>query len=410
MSKITVDNKKGKFTIINRLTYPEAINERVYNAIFSGTFVGFVPLEVENKRKETKLICNVSGLITLSQYFSGIVTKVMFLDFVHKLALHIKACDKNMINANNLDLGFDRIFIDPKNKSVKCVFWPIVNNQNDRPPQQFLKQLPNYIKFNPHEDNSYINVYNSFFTGTTPFSINNFDKMVLKLLGKEVNTSQTPSGTLSDSGSGFNKQINNIKKPSIEFDPFSVSAPDDAPQKAVPASGANGFGNFCPNCGSKNQADSKFCFQCGSKLLPPPVSSVQDVQETPPFAIPSNGTVVLGDVTGGTTVLGYDEPVVPIYPTLTRLRTEEVYTIDKPSFRIGAEKQYCDLFISDNTYISRSHADIITRDDRYYIVDKNSTNKTYVDGKVIPIENEVEIYSGTQIRLANEDFLFNLES
>ena len=120
------------------------------------------------------------------------------------------------------------------------------------------------------------------------------------------------------------------------------------------------------------------------------------------------GTTVLNDSIE-TTVLGYDEPQEPTYPTFTRVRTQESVSIDKQIFRIGTEKKYCDLFIKDNNYISRAHADIITRNGRYYIVDRNSTNKTFVDGKVIPREREVEIFSGTQIRLANEDFIFSIE-
>ena len=78
-------------------------------------------------------------------------------------------------------------------------------------------------------------------------------------------------------------------------------------------------------------------------------------------------------------------------------------------FRIGKEKQYSDYFVSDNNAVSRSHADIITRNGRYYIKDLNSTNKTYVDGKAIPIEKEVEIFSRTKLRLANEDFVFYID-
>lgn len=80
--------------------------------------------------------------------------------------------------------------------------------------------------------------------------------------------------------------------------------------------------------------------------------------------------------------------------------------MDKPSFRIGKEKRYCDYFVSDNSAVSRSHADIVTKNKRYYITDLNSTNKTYVDGRAIPVEKEVEIFSGTKLRLANEDFVF----
>lgn len=105
-------------------------------------------------------------------------------------------------------------------------------------------------------------------------------------------------------------------------------------------------------------------------------------------------------------MLGANGPEELAFPYLIREKTEEKISVDKPSFRIGKENSYCDYFVSDNNAISRSHADIITRDHRYFIIDHNSTNKTYVDGRVIPVEKEIEIFSGTKIRLANEDFVF----
>jgi pSer/pThr/pTyr-binding forkhead associated (FHA) protein len=92
------------------------------------------------------------------------------------------------------------------------------------------------------------------------------------------------------------------------------------------------------------------------------------------------------------------------------VRTNEAFAVKAPVFRIGADRNYSDLHIFDNTYISRNHAQLITRNDRFYIVDCRSTNKTYVDGKLIPSDMEIELFSGTKIRLANEDFIFTIES
>lgn len=408
MSKIAFENKKGKITIINRLSYPETINERVYNAIASGMFEGFLPVSIRQKRKETRIECTVQGLIPLNQYFSGIVTKKMFLDFVHEIALQIKNCEKNMINANNLDLQSDKIFVDPLTKTVKCIFWPVVNNQRDNPPHEFLKQIPYDISFNPHENNDYLETYKAFFGGLNPFSVNNFDKMVLKLSGKKAAVGHTtPSEALSGSLTGFSKlersEAGPRKNTNIEYDPF-------APEKTCKEDRAFDRASrqeyiFCCACGTRNPITSNFCCHCGARLIS------EAVQSPPPSDDPNDySTTVLGDDLGGTTVLGYEEPEKPVYPTLTRSKTQESFVIDTPSFRIGAEKKCCDLFISDNTFISRSHADIIVRDQRYYIVDHNSTNKTFVDGRVIPGETEIEIFSGTEIRLANEDFTFQIES
>ena len=412
MSKITFENKKGKITIINRLSYPETVNERVYNAIASGMFEGFLPVSIRQKRKETRIECVVQGLIPLTQYFNGIVTKKMFLDFAHEIAMQIKNCEKNMVNANNIDLQSDKIFIAPQTKSVKCIFWPIVNNQRDNPPHLFLKQLPYELNFNPHEDNEYLETYKAFFGGINPFSVNNFDRMVLKLSGKtSVGGHTTPSEALSGTLGGdikVDKKENESKKNvNIEYDPFADDkghTEDKDVERKIKHD--NGF-VYCSSCGTQNQRNANFCVQCGTQLI----HGNDFVQVSPRDDDTIDfGTMVLGDDSGGTTVLGYDEPEEPVFPVLTRLRTEETFVINKPNYRIGTEQKYCDLFITDNNFISRSHADIITRDERYYIIDRNSTNKTFVDGKVIPVEKEVEIFFGTEIRLANEDFTFSIES
>ena len=124
----------------------------------------------------------------------------------------------------------------------------------------------------------------------------------------------------------------------------------------------------------------------------------------------SDGTTVLGADPGGTTVLGSEELYTPSYPYLIRDKTNEKISVNKPSFRIGSERKYVDYWVNDNSTVSRSHADIITREKRYFIIDLNSTNKTYVDGRAIAVEKEVELFSGTKVRLSNEDFTFEIES
>ena len=124
----------------------------------------------------------------------------------------------------------------------------------------------------------------------------------------------------------------------------------------------------------------------------------------------SDGTTVLGADPGGTTVLGSEELEAPVFPYLIREKTEEKISVNKPSFRIGAERKYVDYWVNDNSTVSRSHADILTREKRYFIIDLNSTNKTYVDGRAIPVEKEIELFDGTRIRLSNEEFVFHIES
>lgn len=110
----------------------------------------------------------------------------------------------------------------------------------------------------------------------------------------------------------------------------------------------------------------------------------------------------------GTVVEGYNNPQEKTAAFLTRLKNGEKTEIDKPVFKIGSARDSCNMVITENRYISRIHAYAVTRDGRYFIIDRNSTNKTYVDGKAIPTETEVEIFNDTKIKFANEEFIFNV--
>ena len=122
-----------------------------------------------------------------------------------------------------------------------------------------------------------------------------------------------------------------------------------------------------------------------------------------------NETTVLSPsmMGGGETTVLSAAPTRPD-PALTRVKTGERISINKPVFRIGKEKSYVDYFIGDNTAISRSHANIHTDNGEYFIEDTNSTNHTYVNGKLISSNVKVKLVSGDKVRLANEDFTFSV--
>lgn len=96
------------------------------------------------------------------------------------------------------------------------------------------------------------------------------------------------------------------------------------------------------------------------------------------------------------------------FPELLRVSTNENIVINKPVFRLGKERSYVDYFITNNNAISRSHADIITRGNRCFVCDQNSTNHTYINGNIVEVKTETEIYEGDILKLANEEFIFHM--
>lgn len=404
MGKIVVECKKGKITIINKLSYPETVNERVYNAIASGTFEGFLPVSIREKRKETHLVCVVHGLIPLNQYLNGIVTKKIFLDLVQDIAQYIKNCEINLLNANNLELQSDKIFIDPQSKTVKCIFWPIVNNQRGNPPQYFLKQLPYELNFDPREDDEYLERYKTFFGGVNAFSVNGFERLIFKLQGVQINSGYlTPTGSLSGSISNEKENNKKVKKVAIEYDPLECFSSKSDVSVVIERSNRKAHKESDYGVGErKNNTDSNISRESGGNLALAVRTTSPSEQVRIKTENRSDGS------SAATAVLCGEVNKKAVSPFLIRERTGERYAINKTIFRIGSGQDNCDLYVDNNKYISRNHAEIITKGKRCYIVDNNSKNKTYIDGKVLPEGKEIEIFPGTKIQLANENFIFSL--
>ncbi len=146
---------------------------------------------------------------------------------------------------------------------------------------------------------------------------------------------------------------------------------------------------------------------------PQSVTPSQQTYQTP--VVPQSQSMNFGETTvlgggsmGETTVLGAATATVKENPHLIRAKNNEKINLNKPVFRIGKEKSYVDYFISDNTAISRSHANFITREGEYFVTDTNSTNHTYVNGVMIQSNVETKLAHGDKVRLANEDFEFKL--
>ena len=134
----------------------------------------------------------------------------------------------------------------------------------------------------------------------------------------------------------------------------------------------------------------------------------QVIQSQTSHPINFGETTVLGGSIGETTVLGAAAMPNKADPHLIRAKNNEKIPLNKPVFRIGKERSYVDYFISDNTAISRGHANIVDHNGEYFVVDTNSTNHTYLNGVMVQPGVETKLAHGDKVRLANEDFEFRL--
>ena len=120
-----------------------------------------------------------------------------------------------------------------------------------------------------------------------------------------------------------------------------------------------------------------------------------------------DGTTVLSDDGISVQQIQQMQPVNYHFASLTRQVTGEKIELGKPSFVLGKNPEKSDYAVADNTNISRVHAVITMRNGRYYVMDQNSTNGTFINGRIIKAGQATEILPGDCLMLANEEFIFN---
>ena len=647
MGMVSFQQKQNGMYVINSLVYPEMINNHELMIASSGRVDGLLIIRAGNFYGRPSIECRVNGLVQLSQYLKGTVSKRKFLDIIYKAVQIMKNCKRNRLSLNNLYFNRDFMFIEPNSGRLFCIYFPIISIQNTAVPYVFLKQIAFNVLFDGNEDRTYVYEYINFFKNPNGFSLEEFEAFIIRLSGnnsrnnngfarpinlqnplnlknpqnlqslqvsqsspvqKTQNTvsqelytkpvhqkpdsseKEAPSATINkglekDASdlvseqhskavilSKDNLNLTDIQKPDVIIPPDITEAvtPDESQNEKTELSAAseinenkqndfepekapsditynnntaspsednadktalktetenieadnltsdeikicsncgaendnsavfcfecgNRFGlsgssvnsesdnsasassdkikicgncgaendnsavfcfecgnrlglsgssvnsesdnstsassdeiKICGNCGAENDNSAVFCFECGKKLNNN--SEISKQQDKTPIleeqlnssqnnnvSNPNTPTLYSDDNTpekyDKTTALSRDVMINQNvkYPYLIRVSNGEKIIINKACFKIGREKSSCDYVIADNRAVSRIHAEIITRNNRCYIIDLDSVNKTYVNDVIIPPQKETELSSFNsqlKIRLANEEFRF----
>lgn len=299
--------------------------------------------------------------------------------------------DEPEYNTGLLDESFDNtgLSASPTNGGYGC-------DQDDRTGILTQEDTPN----EPDEEGTGILVEGESAFPTNTNTANTFDNAEENtgILNEQHTWYVTPQ-PYNPSGVAMNQDGNFQTENDVMAQQASFTPVQSAVQQSDPSSGdysSYGYGNVQSG---------------GQSAYTPPPAEVQQYSS----AVSGNVTYDYGSAgqfsgldigQGGETTVLREQVSGACYPRLVRSVTGDEVVINKPVFRIGKERSYVDYFIFDNGAISRSHADIITRGDRFFVVDLNSKNRTFINNRVLPVNYEVEILNGDILKLANEEFVF----
>lgn len=339
--------KNGQSYIENYIKFPEIVQERTLQKINSNYYINLLKLDIKKqKKKKAILSCTVENLTPLNIYLKNLMQERNYFIILLKIIDVIKSCKEYGLNDNNIELNAKAVCVEPNLMTIKCIYWPVVNNNSYSDKKEFFKNLINYTSFNEQNCN-WLRQYNLFFNDIAPFSINAFEKLILELMGKKVHTKEiSPSSKLLTS----NFSLPNENDDNCTINKNNVYNPLDA---------------------RKNSS-----------------RTVRNFRKTATTNLQSLSSQLVDTA------------------QLTRKLNNRSQRIKKPIFKIGKATRGMDCCVVDNPAISRFHAQIVMQNGAFYIIDNNSTNGTFVNGRRIPPQQKVRINNGDIIKLANEEFIF----
>ena len=381
-----------------KTTFGETIDEKELDR-FSRVFLrGFLKPKLVKKN-----LIEYTGPVGISLYdrLKRPVTKREFLFILEQVVVAVQKLQANKMGINNLVMNLQYVYINEVTKEVQFVYVPTVMGQQNMNLIEFIEAIAYSVKPADEKDNDFVSRFIYFFKAMKPFDINKVEAFVVKEDRSVVNTIKKQnagqSGFMTNKPQHYYDHYDEKKKTeddddptgllteTDDDDPTGLLVEDDDPTGLLVEGGdddATGLlGDDDEATGLLNNVDDD---DDATGLL----TSTGDEDEATGLLVENNANVR--------------------FPTLFRVLTEETISINKPVFRLGKERSYVDYFVTNNIAVSRSHADIITRGNKYFVKDLNSKNRTYINDQELPIHMEVEIHDGDRLKLGNEEFVFNV--
>ncbi len=468
----TYENQGINTYLVYQISENDSIDSMSLGMLTNNKILGFATALFTQMDTEKFIKYNISAKISVKQFFSGTVNKKRLIGIFHSIVDGLLSAEDYMIDLNTILLDMDYIFADVSTCEAFLICLPIYSAEmasNDW--GLFFKNIMFTTQFDQTENCDYVAKIINFLNRSSMLSLIDFKKILDEIKNESVksesanpvreqysvqNTTEPPLQNTNIQSAVQDSELSQISVQTEQSEQNKIF--QDEKQELNENKKKIGMLGFLRNHNKENkelyqqQKDEKrqqkienkkknsitaaekqksnkkdFAIpgQTGmdtqsnvqqfetdanpNKKTQPNIEIVPNIQPTVQPTNFGETTVLSKEKFGETTVLnGNFQQKRNIEACLIRMKNNEKIVLNKPIFRIGKEKSYVDYFVSDNTAVSRSHADIITRDDTYFIRDTNSTNHTFINGNMIQSSVEVQITNGDKIRLGNEDFEFKL--
>lgn len=295
------------------------------------------------KTKKDSVIYTCPANINLTDRLKKAISKYDFFFMIEQIVIMVEDVYNNGLNVNSVRFNMDDVYINEMTKEMYFIYFPIVGGQESADIVGFIKNIIYTMTPVINEDTNYISRFMYYVRSFHGFNGNAIEKYISREERAVVNVLKNKAVTMQQT---MQQQI--MQQQTMQ---------QQIMQQVMQGS------------------------MDGTTVLSDDGISVQQIQQM--------------------------QPVNYHFASLTRQVTGEKIELGKPSFVLGKNPEKSDYAVADNTNISRVHAVITTRNGRYYVMDQNSTNGTFINGRIIKAGQETEILPGDCLMLANEEFIFN---
>lgn len=295
------------------------------------------------KTKKDSVIYTCPANINLTDRLKKAISKYDFFFMIEQIVIMVEDVYNNGLNVNSVRFNMDDVYINEMTKELYFIYFPIVGGQESADIVGFIENIIYTMTPVINEDTNYISRFMYYVRSFHGFNGNAIEKYISREERAVVNVLKNKAVTMQQT--------------------------------------------------------------MQQQIMQQQIMQQQTMQQVMQGSM--DGTTVLSDDSISIQQIQQMQPVNYHFASLTRQVTGEKIELGKPSFVLGKNPEKSDYAVAGNTNISRVHAVITMRNGRYYVMDQNSTNGTFINGRIIKAGQETEILPGDCLMLANEEFIFN---
>lgn len=413
--KFKVKAKDCQLLVKARASIGEVINEKELNRFSRVYLRGFLKPKVIKKN-----LIEYAGPIGISLYerLKKPTTKREFLFILEQIVVAVQKLQANNMGLNNLVTELQYVYINEVTKEVQFIYLPTEKDLQKPNLVEFIESVAYSVKPADEKDRETVSRFIYFFKAMPLFDIRKIEAFVAKEDRSVVNTIKRQnagqSGFMTDKPKHYYEHYDKKREQDNDFGPTGRLADEDDATGLL----TEDNDDYGPTERFDGDNDPTELLAEGADDATGLLNDEEDTAQLN-WDTEATGYLSVDDGYEGADILNADDGEEATgllnddnanvyFPTLFRILTGEKISIDKPVFRLGKEASYVDYSVASNTAVSRGHADIITRGDRFFVKDLNAKNHTYINGQELPIYIETEIHDGDRLSLANEEFIFNI--